>query len=827
MDAIGPTPARWLQTDAAPARPGTAVRLPRTVVLSTYVPRRCGIATFARDLVEGLRACAGSHAPGRVAALDPAVDPPTYPPEVRYRLRADDRRAYRRLATDVVTDGAEVLCLQHEFGLFGGPDGRHVLDLLDRIAIPVVTTLHTILARPTRNQARIVRELAARSATLVTISERGRAVLEERYGADGSRVAVVPHGVPDFGNVDRSRVRSELGLDGAKLILTFGLLGPSKNVELVLDAVHRIADLVPDATVAVVGATHPEVQRQSGEGYRDRLRKLAADLGLADRVRFVDRYLSDGELAAWLVATDVFVTPYRDAQQMSSGTLAYAVAAGAAVISTPYAHACELLGDGRGLLVPFEDPDALSSALASVLLHHEVRDTLRRRGREYGRSMLWPNVALEYAQLFARAVDGTAVPERRSAEMPARPLVTTTWTHARNPARGRDADPAHTPVELPLVRQHLDELRAPIGIHQFARGRVPDPVHGSCTDDVARTLRVDLRHADLEPGSLVAAAVRHDLAILGAAFNPDRGRFRNFRAADGSWIDDVGSEDAHGRAVQALGEAVARCHDRLLKIDARRLFRAALPGARDLAWARPRAYAILGCVAALEDPVSAVLAADHLELMASELEESVWRAASAYPDWPWPEERCTYDNGVLPEALIAAGLALGRPATIDLGLEVLRWLVAAETAPGGWIRPIGNRGWWSRRSVPAEWDQQPIEPASIVSAAAAAWDATHDDQWAVTAERALDWFLGANDRGTALADPLTGGCRDGLTPDGPNSNQGAESTLAWLFSVERVRELRQRRSATLRFSGRGHERTYATRSERVAVASAIAESAAP
>jgi glycosyltransferase involved in cell wall biosynthesis len=308
--------------------------MPRTVVLSTYVPRRCGIATFARDLVEGLRACAGPHAPVRVAALDPAVDPPTYPPEVRYRLRADDRRAYRRLATDVVADGAAVLCLQHEFGLFGGPDGCHVLDLLDRVAIPVVTTLHTILARPTRNQARIVRELAARSATLVTISERGRAVLEERYGADGGRVAVVPHGVPDFGNVDRSRVRSELGLDGTKLILTFGLLGPSKNIELVLDAVHRIADLVPDATVAVVGATHPEVQRQSGEGYRDRLRELAADLGLADRVRFVDRYLSDAELAAWLVATDVFVTPYRDAQQMSSGTLAYAVAAGAAVIST-------------------------------------------------------------------------------------------------------------------------------------------------------------------------------------------------------------------------------------------------------------------------------------------------------------------------------------------------------------------------------------------------------------------------------------------------------------------------------------------------------------
>ena len=827
MGAIGTTPPRWLQADVPTARPAMAPQLPRSVVLSTYVPRRCGIATFARDLVEGLRAHAGPQAPVRVAALDPGVDAPIYPPEVRYRLRADDRHAYRRLAADVVADGAEVLCLQHEFGLFGGPDGSDILDLLDRVTIPVVTTLHTILAKPTRNQARIIRRIAARSSTLVTISERGRAVLEEQYGADGGRVAVVPHGVPDFSGVDRSRARSELGLDGAKLILTFGLLSPSKNTELVLDALRRIGDQVPDATVAVVGATHPEVKRQSGERYREGLRELAADLGLADRVRFVDRYLGDAELAAWLVAADVFVTPYRDAQQMSSGTLAYALAAGAAVISTPYAHACELLGEGRGLLVPFEDPDALSRALRDVLLHDEVRDALRRRGRELGRSMLWGKVALQYARLLAQAVDGAGAPGGRSADLPTRIVVTPAGPHPRPRPRGPDAKPSPTPTDLPLARRHLDELRAPIGIYQFARGRVPDPAQGSCTDDVARMLRVDLRHADLEPGALLATAVRHDLAILDAAFDPARGRFRNFRSADGSWIEDVGSEDAHGRAVQALGEAVARCRDAAPTKTARRLFAAALPAAGRLGWARPRAYAILGCVAALDDPASAAMAARCLHPMASELDRSIRRAAWADPDWPWPEERCTYETGALPEALIAAGLALGRPATVDLGLEVLDWLVVAETTPGGWVRPIGNRGWWSRGSVPAEWDQQPIEPASIVSAAATAWDATHDDHWALTAERALGWFLGSNDRGATIADLPTGGCRDGLGPDGANTNQGAESTLAWLLSVERVRELRQRRSPALRCSGRGHERTHATRSEGVAVSSAIAESAAP
>ena len=521
MDAIGTRPGRW-PTGATGARQAKAARLPRIVVLSTYVPRQCGIATFARDLVEGLRTSAGPHAPISVAALDPAVDAPVYPPEVRYRLRADDRGAYRRVAMDLVADGAEVLCLQHEFGLFGGPNGRHVLDLVDRLSIPLVTTLHTILARPTASQARIVRELAARSATLVTISERGRSVLVERYGADGDRVAVVPHGVPDFSGVERSRVRAELGLDGAKVILTFGLLGPSKNIELILDAVHRIVDQVPDATVAVVGATHPEVRRQSGERYREGLRELACELGLANRVRFVDRYLGDPELAAWLVAADVFVTPYRDAQQMSSGTLAYALAAGAAVISTPYAHACELLRDGRGVLVPFEDPVALSSALASILTDDEVRETLRRRGRELGRSMLWPNVALEYTRLFARAVDETATVEHPWPDPSATSRAAPTTAHAGHPAHRAAATAALTPVDLPLARRHLDELRTAIGIHQFANGRSPDPRDGSCTDDVARMLRVDLRHGEVDPGASVAAAIRHDLAVLDAAFNPAR-----------------------------------------------------------------------------------------------------------------------------------------------------------------------------------------------------------------------------------------------------------------------------------------------------------------
>jgi hypothetical protein len=375
-------------------------------------------------------------------------------------------------------------------------------------------------------------------------------------------------------------------------------------------------------------------------------------------------------------------------------------------------------------------------------------------------------------------------------------------------------------AELPVSRRHLDELRGPIGIFQFARGRVPDASHGYCTDDVARALRVDLRHGELQPGPIVAAAIRSDVAFIREAYEPGYGRFRNFRSADGRWLEWIGSEDAHGRAVQALGETVARCVDRAVAREARRLLLDALPATLSFAWARPRAYAILGCAAAHEG------ARVHATLL-ERLADSVRQARLTDSAWPWPEDPCTYDNGVIAEALIVGGNERGLPAVVESGLQVLDWLVAAETGPDGLLQPIGNRGWWTRSGRRAQWDQQPIEPASLASAAVAAWAATGDEHWRDMAERAFGWFLGANSVGLAVADPDRGSCHDGLGPDGLNGNEGAESTTAWLLAVERIRELRQGRSVARRIGGRGHERMNATTSDSRAVASAMAESATP
>ena len=810
--------------------PGT--QLPSIAFLATYVPRQCGIATFTRDLVEGLQADRRTYDGLQVVAMERPGEQHAYPPVVRHRLKEDDRAEYRRLAARLEADGVDVVCTQHEYGIFGGQSGGYLLGFLDALTVPVVTTLHTILAHPTPLQRQILEQLAKRSARLVSMSERGRRILVDGYGVPADRVEVIPHGVPDFKALDPATAKALTGMGDGPLILSFGLLGPHKRLGLVIDALARIGGDVGEARYAVVGATHPDIRRRSGETYREELASQAARLGLQGRVHFVNRYVDDAELATWLSASDIFVTPYENAQQVTSGTLAYALAAGAAVISTPYEHAIELLGEGRGVLVPFDDADALAQALTRLLIDKGSREGHRRLAQALGRTMIWPRVAERYNRLFAEVV----VEQGRRAREPVRMAIQRAGgvVLSLGPAADSGGPPPEVPDALPAAeevpaptRRHLDELSDRVGIFQFGDGRRPDPTHGYCTDDVARLLRVDLRHAAKEAGPIIAAATRRELAFLQSAFNPATGRFRNLRPSDGRWLDWIGSEDAHGRAVQALGEAISRSHDRAIVAGARQLFIAALPAALGLSYARPSAYALLGCAAALEGQPSPPQAQPALEALADRLAAAVERARAADPAWPWPETPVTYDNGIVPEALIAAGVRLERPELVALGTSVLDWLLVAETGPEGCLRPVGNRGWWPRGGRAASWDQQPIEPASIVFAAAAALEATGNARWAKAATQAYRWFLGANDGGVALADPDRGACRDGLEAGGVNRNEGAESTLVWLLSVERIRELRQGRSENRRRSGLGQDRTYVTTLDSSAVATATLESAAP
>ncbi len=770
--------------------------------VATYPPRQCGIATFTRDLRAGVTQAAPPmpRDAAIVAALEADGDALVYPAEVRWRLPADDRGAYRRLARELNRSGVGVVSLQHEYGIYGGPDGRHVLDLLDELQVPVVATLHTILRRPSDGQRAVLRQLADRASRLVVMTERGREILHATYGVAAGRIAVVPHGVPDLPLADPETIKPRLGLAGRQVVLSFGLLSPNKRIELVLDALARIVDRVPDVCLVVVGATHPEVRRRAGEGYRLSLLERVRQLDLERHVRFVDRYVDQAELIAWLQASDIFVTAYGSVEQIASGTLSYALAAGKAIISTPYEHALELLADGRGVLVPVDDAAALADELGRLLTDHAARDELRQRAHAHGRSMIWQAVGARYRQIFA----DVAAAERRAPAGRRLPVPIPVLA-ARVPLDRVPSSPSERLLRIPVpavARRHLEELSDGIGVVQHAVGTTPDARHGYCTDDVARALLVDLRHSWVAPDPVTLASARRSMAFLEEAFEPHLGRFRNFRTSDGRWIEEVGSEDCHGRAVQALGTAIAAAPDPRLREAALRLFRTALPATHGFRALRPWAYVILGCDAAL--------GADGAHQTRRTLALLGARLAAAFPTaaggtsvgpgaWLWPEPVVTYDNAVLPHALMVAGRRLGRPDWVALGLRVLRWLAETQTAPDGHLVPVGNQGWWRRGTRPARFDQQPIEATALLEAAAAAVDATGDPVWIELAARAYDWFVGANDLGVPVADPRTGGCYDGLGAGGRNTNQGAESTLCWLLAVERLRDLQgSLRSGALR-----------------------------
>lgn len=782
--------------------------------LATYVPRQCGIATFTRDLRDGILASLATpeaRAPYLpVVTLDNGRENLGYPAEVIRVVPDGDASAYRSAARLLERRRVDAISIQHEYGIFGGADGEHLMAFLDELRIPAVTTLHTILQRPSPHQREILRELVRRSSRVVVMADRGRQLLETVYGlAPSRRIAVIPHGVPDVPFEPTSRAKLELGLDDRPLLLSFGLLNPNKRIELVLEALARVVGDLPDVRYVVLGATHPEVRRVSGERYREDLLARVRRLGLARYVRFVDRYVAQPELVAWLRASDVFVTAYANAEQVTSGTLAYALAAGKAIVSTPYQHATELLADGRGLLVPFEDAGALAAALRRLLGDPVEREGLRRTAYATGRSMTWPRVGASYMALLeaaaaeraptvtsgrawvavpvgvtGSAMTGSAVAAGAGAAARAASLPPAGPAPAQR-ALPQPAVPQH--ALPPVARRHLDEISNAVGVFQHATGRRPDPAHGYCTDDVARALVVDVLQGEAEPAAATAASVRRDLFFLELAFDTESGRFHNFLSTGGRWLDRVGSADAHGRAVQALGEAILRTSDRTVALRARRLFEAALPEALRLGWLRPQAYALLGCDAYLRAAPDEPAARQALDELAHQVASRFEQVNSS---WPWPEPVVTYDNGAPVQALLVAAERLARPDWRDLALQSLGWLLAGQHDPDGRLVPVGNRGWWPRGGRPARHDQQPVEALSLLEACRTAFLATRDARWLDAAERAFGWFLGANELGVRVADPELGGCRDGLGIDGLNENMGAESTLAWLLAVERMRALR-------------------------------------
>ena len=731
--------------------------------LGDYVPRRCGIATFTHDLRAAVSGLA-EHVDCMVVAVNDRRNGYDYPPEVRMQIAQRDVEEYRAAAYELNQSGVELLCVQHEFGIYGGPAGGHLLALLEELRIPVVTTMHTILRDPDRAQRQVVEGLIAHSERLVVMARKGAEILHEIYSVPEERVEVIPHGIPDVPFSETEGFKEPFGMAGKTVLLTFGLLGPGKGIEHAIRAMPEIVRRHPEAVYLVLGATHPHLVAREGERYRHSLEHLADDLGVGEHVVFFNRFVSDRELRRFIGAADVYVTPYLNEAQITSGTLSQVFGAGKPVVSTPYWHALELLGDGHGILVPFRDPGAIASAVCGLLDDPQRMDLMRRRAYAAGRAMIWPAVGRRYLE-----VSGSA----RAAY------------HKVHPGVLSKALPVTRPGKLPpLLLAHVARMTDGTGIFQHAIYTVPCYHEGYCTDDNARAflLCTLLEESAIspQPVDIEGLATRY-LAFLAAAYHPSTGRFRNFMSHDRRWLEEFGSEDSHGRALWALGTGAARSlHDGHRCVSAewyQRGLSAVLPFTSPRAWA----FSLLGCLEygrAHPDHAETRELRDHL----TGLLLGRWRDASD-GDWQWFEDHVTYENARLCQALILSG-SLGRdPQALAVGLASLGWLAERQTAPAGHFRPVGSHGFLQRNGIRADFDQQPVEAQGMVSACLSALHATGDPSWWREARRAFGWFLGRNDLGVVLHDPSSGGCRDGLHHSRANENQGAESTLAFQLAL--------------------------------------------
>jgi glycosyltransferase involved in cell wall biosynthesis len=733
-------------------------------MLGNHLPRQCGIATFTTDL-SGAVAAARPEIECFVLAMNDSGRRHVYPPRVRFEIAESDVASYRRAADFLNVNAVDVVSVQHEFGIFGGKAGRHVLQLLRELRMPIVTTLHTILAKPDPLQRAVMDELVALSERLVVMSATGASLLRRVHGVDADKIDLIPHGIPTLPAARRSKDR--LGVEGRPMILTLGLLSADKGIEYVIDALPAILASSPDALYVVLGATHPHVKAQHGETYRIMLENRARSLGVDSNIIFHNRFVSDEELGEFLAAADIYITPYLKPEQITSGTLAYAVGSGKAVISTPYWYANELLADGRGILVPWRDPEAIAREVIGLLGDDAKRRALSERATACGAEMLWPAVARSYLESFERARGGHA--ERRRMAFQAKTL-------------------GARPAELPEPNlAHLVSMTDQTGILQHAAFSIPRYEDGYCVDDNARALLVTalLEDAGTEDAGTVRALASHYLAFVRHAFNADSGRFRNFMSYSREWVEDCGSEDSHGRAVWALGTVVGRCDDPGRQSLGGHLFHAALPALLSFKSPRAWAFALLGIDEYLrafqgESGVQSVRKA-----LGEQLLELYRRTSEA--EWPWFEDRLTYCNARLSQALIVSGARMEHEEMLAAGLRSLDWLARIQRSDDGYFAPVGSLGFYQRGGVKASFDQQPVEASAMTSACIEALRLTGDDRWGASAWRAFNWFLGQNALRQSLYDARTGGCRDGLHTDRVNENQGAESTLSYLLALLEMR----------------------------------------
>ncbi len=731
----------------------------RIAFIGNYLPRQCGIATFTTDLCEAI----STQFPKTTCIAVPINDVEgnyAYPNQVRFEISEKDIESYIRAADFLNLNGVGIVNLQFEYGIFGGKAGSHILALLRSLQMPVVTTLHTILKEPDADHRKVLEEVALLSDRLVVMSNRGAEFLHDIYNINVDKIDVIPHGIPDVSFVDPSFNKDMFGVEGKVVLLSFGLLSLNKGIETVIKALPEVIVQYPNIVYIIAGATHPNVIKHEGETYRLFLQWLAREKNVERNVVFLNRFVSLGELEEIIGIADIYITPYLNETQITSGTLAYTVGAGKAVISTPYWYAQEILADERGILFPFNDFKTLAEEIIGLLNNESKRHSMRKRAYMFGRSMIWKEVAKKYMESFERA----RIEKRYYIGSG---LIENTL----------DKNPSQLPI---LNLDHLKTMSDFTGILQHARFTTPNYAHGYTTDDNARALLVSVLLDELgnKDGRILSSRY---LSFLDYAFNEEEQKFRNFMDYQRNWLEKKGSDDSQGRTLWALGIVLNRGTITAKQSMAAWLFEKALPAILLTTSPRAWSFALLGICQYLQKyegdrKVSNVR--DELSERLCKLYES-----NNTENWHWFEKNLSYSNAVIPHALLVGGKSMSNKLFIQYGLESLTWISELQRAKEGYFVPIGSNGFYEKGGKQARFDQQPIEAQSMVSACLEAFKITGDKFWTKEARRGFEWFLGRNDLNIAVYDPSTGGCRDGLHPDRLNENQGAESTLAFLQSL--------------------------------------------
>lgn len=727
--------------------------------ISSYPPRECGIATFNHNLLRaiGFNKNAVSEESFVVAMNDAEnLDEYEYPKEVKYIIRQENQKDYIRAADYINTSLADACILEHEYGIYGGESGVYILPLIARLQKPLITIFHTILKDPNHMQLTVLREIAKYSSRIVVMSHRAVGFLTSIYGIPYHKIQLIEHGVPDLEPKTDNPVKNSIAFKGKKVLFTFGLISRNKGLETVIEALPKIVAKNPDVMYVILGTTHPGVIRNSGEEYRDSLKRLAKTLNVENNLTFINKFVSEEELHEYLTACDMYITPYLNEAQITSGTLSYAVGAGAAVISTPYWHAQELLSDQRGKLFDFKDADALAEIVNDLFEDPEKLNELKENAFEYGLHLRWPSTGEVFVDVLNEAVDKYL----SEKETGGKPII----------------DPDMMPA---FNLAHIQRLTDDTGIVQHAKYGIANLKEGYCVDDNARALILTILAYQQNKSKVALELLPIYLSYI-QYMQCDNGNFRNFLSFRREYLDEVGTEDSFGRTIWSLGYLINNAPNNSYREFAKELFLRSVPHFKDLKHLRGLGNTIIGLTHFIKSHPGDEHIKDQLTKLAEPLKDAYRKNKNGH--WHWYEEKMTYDNAILPLALMSYYEISKDQEAYDIAFESMEYLTQ-KTLINGYLNPVGNDGWLFRDGPEmAIYDQQAIETMAMVLMYFKAYEITHDKTYIKQMYLSYQWFLGENILRIPLFDHETKGCADGLQPHGLNRNQGAESTLAYWIS---------------------------------------------